>query len=332
MWRRLLCFGICFALVAGVRAAMNPDVLKVGGVYSIGEQHGPVKRVALEKVRFSFPLGVPVPRTRYRALENEYDRKGQLLLRMSYYGYEKQSGYGTYEYVRDAVGRVIEEVHGSDSFPRSFSIRSTYDDNGNCIEKTGVNNQGDVFSRQRFDYDAHGRCIVDLAMQRDGTVQRTVRYSYEDDEAAKPSEAAYYDQHDQLERRIAYEYTDTGEIASATVRNSVGAVESKTTNTYDDEGDLVRTVTKRGQGGYSSRCNKQGDVVETAVYDNKGKLVVRSVRVYTYDEHGNWTQCVELRTTLLIGGKLIMTPYEFSFQKIEYYEDEDAAPEAKEPQ
>jgi hypothetical protein len=91
-------------------------------------------------------------------------------------------------------------------------------------------------------------------------------------------------------------------------------------------------MSKGPWGKTVSRYNEHGDAVEVVMRDPKGNLLVKAVRLYAYDEHGNWTRIRDLRTTLVVGDRLVMTPYEFTDRAIEYFEDEGADSKTEEPQ
>ena len=332
MWRCLFGLAVCVAHVACVHAAMNPDVGKIAGVYWAGEPKGPVKRVVVEKRRFAFPSGVPVPGVRFKVVEEEYDRDGRLERRTRYHGEEQQAGFQTNEYVYDSVGRLVEDAYSTETFPRAYVMRNMYDERGYRAETVYVDSQNEPTSRRLYDYDERGRCTSERYIQRDGTELQTTRYSYADDEADKPSETTYYDRDARLLSRGTYEYTAQGDIAVCTMLSAQGFVQAKTTNTYDANGKLVQETQESPQGKNVVCYDRHANPINEVMLDADGHLLVRSVRLYAYDRYGNWTHCYDFRTTRILCGFRIMTPHEFTVKRLECYEGEKAGPETKESQ
>ncbi|MBN1919203.1 MAG: hypothetical protein JW889_14960 [Verrucomicrobia bacterium] len=298
-------------------------------MYRAGERQGPVQHVLVLKTRCSYPSGLPVWGTQFKVLEEEYSREGRLELRTRFHGEEKETGYQTNTYAYDSLGRLLEDVYNTDAFYRAYIMRNVYDERSRLAETIFLNNQNEPSSRRLYDYDSHGRRTAERTFEADGSESRAIRTSYPDDSAEKPNETASYDRDGRLELRTALVYTPEGKLLSSRTESALGFFQNGTTNTYDADGRLVHTVEKTRQQTKATSFDKHGNPTHEVVFDEKGRFLVRSCWLYAYDKYGNWTHCLDLRTTHVICGFHLIRPYEFSVKKIKYNNEAPATEQAQ---
>lgn len=166
-----------------------------------------------------------------KSTEYSYDEKGHLYL-------ETLSNGNRYEYIND--------------------------ENGNCVERKGINADGSSGSRAVYEYDSEGRCILESFYLNDGT----------------------------FDYKRAYEY-DGNDRVTTEIRTDADGFEDKFIYTYDADGE--RLTTENFENGvrvrdYGYELDENGNRIKYYYYTYGESTVDPEETLYTLDDAGNITR------------------------------------------
>jgi hypothetical protein len=327
-WAKAL--AVCAALIvlgaaSAGRAAVNADKERLARISTLAEPKGPVKRIHVQDYTFRLPLGIPLPVRGYTQREDDYDRDGRLVRREHIH-----SGGGSstiinstiIEYAYDALGNCTAEICRYNDMRPAYVSRNEYDADGNLLEMVRVDQTGQVSYRLLRDYDEAGRKLSETTLLRDDMLESRRTFTY--DEGGKLVESVSYGADGRFTSKDEYTYDENGRETARRCTDGQGNAVYTMTYAYDEDGVVRRSVNAMGDGTWVSVYNEHGETIAAALYSpDDGELLVRLVRLFAYDEQGNATLCLELRTSIIVFGRQILVPYYAIVSSFGYYADEE---------
>jgi RHS Repeat len=219
-------------------------------------------------------------------------------------------------YSYDGKGRKTAQVmaqgniHGETTYAYNHDGREV-----EALEQVGEK----VLIKRRYvaTYDAQGKQIAALYSEGDRELKASYRYRY--DMQGQLTELATLTAEGVVYYRIAYSYDEKGNLTSELAYRPDGQLYKKSLFSYEGGKKREETFTFNEDGSrnialvqiYDSRDN----VVEAGGLD-QGDKCCKTVRIYEYDQMGNWTKQT-VRSVEPATGKVIDEWFEA--RRIEYY-------------
>lgn len=231
-----------------------------------------------------------------------YDDKGNLIEEINYFSENEIAERKTY--VRDDKGTVSEAfIHYQDD--TKDRINYEYDEKGNLIKKTTINEDGEVESEETFEYQ-NGKLIV-KELKEFGNVTGREEYEYDEsgkivqqtitgdeedgtivntfDEKGNINGHLRYNQHDKLIGKSVYSFDEkgnmTGIVEETPYEKNISVLE------YDENGNLISQVqtNKLNEINHTikRKYNDQNDVTESKVFINMHGQDVDSEYIIYYE-------------------------------------------------
>jgi hypothetical protein len=166
-------------------------------------------------------------------------------------------------------------------------------------------------------YDAQGKQIAALYSEGDAELKASYRYSY--DKQSQLTELATLTAEGVVYHRIAYSYDEKGNLTSEIAFRPDGQVYKKSLFSYDGERKREEMIIFNKDGsrnlGSVQIYDGRNNVVEASALD-QGTKCCKTVRIYEYDQVGNWTKQT-VRSVEPATGKVIAEWFEE--RRIDYY-------------
>ncbi len=274
---------------------------------------GPVKSVTREQFNTSKILGLFTSKrsrlissislnTEGNKTEETYFNTGGASVHRTSYSYDR-NGRKTVQLMRQGT------IHGETTY--------SYDQEGRKIEALEqIGEKTLVTRRYTASYDAQGRQIEAGYSEGGREAKAYYLYSYE---AGRLSELSTLNAEGIVFHRVVYWYDESGRLIGESAYRPDGNLYKKSLFSYQDGRKKEEMITFNEDGslnfGLVQVYDGRDNVVEAGDLD-QGTKCCKTVRIYEYDQVGNWTkqtvQSVEPAT-----GKVIAEWFEE--RKIEYY-------------
>jgi hypothetical protein len=171
--------------------------------------------------------------------------------------------------VNDGVSKLVSEY--------------VYNEKGELLSQTELNNDGDILSKVSYTYNSDGNKISISNYNSLGDLQgKTLLKEYENGNSKLIEK---YDAFDSLYAFYKYEYNSKGEETKNIILNGIGQVIRQSNTTIDENGNKVLFEIYEGEVGFLGKdevtYNENGQETELTVFDNRNKQVKRKVTVYS---------------------------------------------------
>ena len=171
--------------------------------------------------------------------------------------------------VADGVSKLVSEY--------------AYNEKGELLSQTELNNVGGILSKVSYSYDLDGNKMSISNYNSIGDLQgKTLLKEYENGNSKLVEK---YDAFDSLYAFYKYEYNLKGEETKNIILNGIGQVIRQSNTTIDEHGNKVLFEIYEGEVGFLGKdevnYNQDGQETELTVFDNKNKQVKRKVTVYS---------------------------------------------------
>ena len=275
---------------------------------------GPVKTVKWEQLNTSKVFGL-FTRTQSRLISSiSFNTEGNKTEEINYNNGGDSIHSCSYSY--DGKGRKTAQVmaqgniHGETTYAYNHDGREV-----EALEQVGEK----VLIKRRYlaTYDAQGKQIAALYSEGDREMKASYRYSY--DKQGQLTELASFTAEGVVYHRIAYSYDEKGNLTSELAYRPDGQLYKKSLFSYEGGKKREEMFTFNEDGSRNIALvqiyDSRDDVVEAGGLD-QGDNCCRTVRIYEYDQMGNWTKQT-VRSVEPATGKVIDEWFEE--RRIEYY-------------
>lgn len=212
----------------------------------------------------------------------EYQYKGNKLVdEKLYYGGDELSEHISYEY--DGEYLVKKYVHYQDE--TKDVIHHEYDDNGNLIRKTTVNNDGETEETEIMEYEADR--VVSYSVYEDEEDSPSVIERWTYDENGEVTDYYNYDEFEGYITTVKSSYDENGRLYQTKGYRDGKLKEKVGYKRREDDGKPEEIIEE--QPGVKTRVkleyDNKGNVIGQHMYDRYDNLISRIKR--KYDENGN---------------------------------------------
>jgi hypothetical protein len=239
-------------------------------------------------------------------------------------------------------GNKTEEIYFNTGGPSVHKTNYSYDRNGRKSRQ--LMRQGTIQCETTYSYDEQGREIEAIEQIGEKTLV-TRRYTASYDAEGKQIEARYSEDGRELKAYYRYNYTGDGHLSEMVTANGEGLIYHRVVYSYDDQGRLIVESAYRPDGKLYKKSlftyadgrkkeemitlNEDGslNLRSVQIYDGRDNVVeagaldqgtkcCKTVRIYEYDQEGNWIKQT-VQSVEPVTGKVIAEWFEE--RKIEYY-------------
>lgn len=160
---------------------------------------------------------------------------------------------------------------------------------GNCVQETNYNCEGDISSENFKKYDPSGNKTEEVRRDENGNISS--RHEYEYDKSGRVTEYKEIGGDGKLVLRRVYQYDEKGNVTSEIVYNEKNEEVKKMETIYHANG-LVKETSEYFKGGLSSKVlyeyDERGLLLSTLTVPYAAEFVAEAKCVYEYDDHDNW--------------------------------------------
>jgi len=251
----------------------NSNKISFHEKYTYNDKNELIIRVLIDS------LGVEVQKSE-RLLNDKGLESGFVMYHMDSVYYQQQREYND----EDELIRLIEfDARGVNDGVSKLVSEYAYNEKGELLSQTELNNGGDILSKVSYTYNSDGNKISISNYNSLGDLQgKTLLKEYENGNSKLIEK---YDAFDSLYAFYKYEYNSKGEETKNIILNGIGQVIRQSNTTIDENGNKVLFEIYEGEVGFLGKdevkYNQDGQETELTVFDNRNKQVKRKVTVYS---------------------------------------------------
>ena len=241
--------------------------------YTYNEKNELIIRVLIDS------LGVEVQKSE-RLLNDKGLESGFVMYHLDSIYYQQRREYNE----KDELIRLTEfDARGVNDGVSKLVSEYAYNEKGELLSQTELNNSGTILSKVSYSYDSEGNKISIANYNSLGDLQgKTLLKAYENGNSKLIEK---YDAFDSLYAFYKYEYNSKGEETKNIILNGIGQVIRQSNTTIDENGNKILFEIYEGEVGFLGKdevkYNQNGQETELTVFDSKNKQVKRKVTVYS---------------------------------------------------
>ena len=251
----------------------NANEISFHEKYTYNEKNELIIRVLIDS------LGVEVQKSE-RLLNDKGLESGFVMYHLDSIYYQQRREYNE----KDELIRLTEfDARGVNDGVSKLVSEYAYNEKGELLSQTELNNSGTILSKVSYSYDSEGNKISIANYNSLGDLQgKTLLKAYENGNSKLIEK---YDAFDSLYAFYKYEYNSKGEETKNIILNGIGQVIRQSNTTIDENGNKILFEIYEGEVGFLGKdevkYNQNGQETELTVFDSKNKQVKRKVTVYS---------------------------------------------------
>lgn len=193
------------------------------------------------------------------------------------------------QFVRDH--RIFHKDHESGDY------RLSYDEKGNLIEETNINDLGEILERKTMTYDANGNMLtqkVEFLHHEENKMipESYFEFQYEGNQLV--SKTGW--EGEKEDQKVTYKYAKTAKSEKKERIDADGNITESWEQQFDDKGRLLKDIHTKYKGGKGMSKTidftyDEYDHILTETMTKTGSTVQKKIVFeYTYDVYGNWIE------------------------------------------